>query len=78
MDALLTVCVLVLTVAIALVMMGMNMVAIVIVVTMVVILLDKHLGVVHVLAMLSVLVEGRKAGRRWIGWERNCLGGLIG
>jgi hypothetical protein len=60
--------------------MVMVMIMLVIVVVFVVVLtdmaimLDVHLILVQVFPVLAILVVYWQTGRRWVRWERNCLG----
>jgi hypothetical protein len=50
------------------------MVIFVVVVTDMAIVLDVHLILIQIFPVLAILVVYRQTGRRWVRWERNCLG----
>ena len=46
----------------------------VVVVTNMAIVLDVHLILIQIFPVLTILVVYRQTGRRWVRWERYCLG----
>jgi hypothetical protein len=70
----------VVVVAIMVMIMVMVMIMLVIVVIFVVvvtdmaIMLDVHLILIQIFSILTILVVYWQTGRRWVRWERNCLG----
>jgi len=46
----------------------------VVVVTDMAIVLDVHLILIQIFPVLAILVVYRQTGRRWVRWERYCLG----
>jgi hypothetical protein len=46
----------------------------VVVVTDMAIVLDVHLILIQIFPVLAILVVYWQTGRRWVRWERNCLG----
>jgi hypothetical protein len=49
-------------------------VILVVVVTNMAIVLDVHLILIQIFPVLAILVVYRQTGRRWVRWERYCLG----
>src|SRR5271156_5202133 len=50
----------------------------VVVVTDMAIVLDVHLILIQIFPVLAILVVYRQTGRRWVRWERYCLGCFLG
>jgi hypothetical protein len=67
----------VLSVVMTAVMMVIMMVLVMIMLTTVLILLHKHLVIARILAMLSILAVGRKAGGRRIRRKRDRFGSFL-